>query len=250
MTEYKPYIDDETGNRFTAEQAKVMTILLRHDPYPEGYWTAGEGSNYNGYGNDPGWAETARVMHAYLGGRPAVLELGCANGWFVAEAAKVFKSAVGLDISEYAISNPAPGINGNPEMGGQLVHGSAPDLLDHVKPGKWGIVCSWELLEHLTEDEIDTTLAAMVDALEPGGMMWHRIALETEGDPKFEGQPASNAHDDETHLTIETEAWWREKFAGHGLLRQEAPEESLSAAFEGRDWWGRFFVYAKTTIPQ
>lgn len=250
MTEYKPYVNDETGERLTAAEAETASVDLRHDPYPEGYWNEGAGSNYKGYGNDPGWSETVRVMHAYLGGSVNVLELGCANGWFVTHAAKVFDGVGGIDISEYAINHPAPGINGGPGAEGLIVHGDVVELAAEIPPGQFPVICSWELLEHLTEDQIDKTLAAIVEALPPGGTMWHRIALETEGDPKFEGKPASNAHDDETHLTIEPEAWWREKFAGLGLLRYESAEIALSSAFRDRDWWGRFFVYAKTTIPE
>lgn len=248
MSEYKPYVNDETGERLTLDEAETAGVELRHDPYPEGYSTNAEGSNYTGYGDDPGWSETVRVMYAYMGDKADVLEAGCANGWFVAEAAKVFKSAVGIDISEYATSHPAPSLNGDAQSGGMILHGSATELLDHVKPGKWGAVCSWELLEHLTEREIDMALDGMVKALHPGGMMWHRIALETEGDPKFDGRPVNNAHDDETHATIQTEEWWRDKFSDLGLYHYESAEAALSRAFEDRDWWGRFFVYGKPIL--
>jgi hypothetical protein len=253
IDEYKPYVDPDSGHRFTAEQAKVMTKLLHHDPYPEGYWENGEGSNYHGYGDDAGWHQTARIMHDHVGDGIRVLELGCASGFFV-QAAKVhFDHVQGIDLSSYAVGKPAPG------AAGDISVGTATDLSRfRGRPDSPELICSWEMLEHLTEAEIEQCLTEIMATLPANGETWHRIALDTEGDPSFHGIPDHHPHDDHTHVTIKPKEWWREAFEHflwHGddgqyyvfqpLTREE---NALSREFRGRDWENRFFVYRKTRI--
>ncbi|AMM44267.1 methyltransferase [Arthrobacter phage KellEzio] len=249
--EYKPYVA-ANGNRFTVEQAKIITEQLRFDPYPEGYWENGEGSNYHGYGDDAGWHQTARVMHDHVGDGIKILELGCASGYFV-QAAKVhFDHVQGIDLSSYAVGKPAPGASGD------ITVGTATDLSQfRGRPDSPELICSWEMLEHLTEAEILTCLTEIMHTLPENGEMWHRIALDTTGDREFAGIPDHHPHDDHTHVTIRSKAWWRDLIAGsfweidgdaYAWQWLPSEENALSREFRGRDWENRFFVYRKVKL--
>ncbi|AMM44361.1 methyltransferase [Arthrobacter phage Kitkat] len=250
---YKPYVA-ANGNRFTTEQAALITEQLRFDPYPEGYWENGEGSNYHGYGDDAGWHQTARVMHDHVGDGIRILELGCASGYFV-QAAKVhFDHVQGIDLSSYAVGKPAPGATGD------ITVGTATDLSQfRGRPDSPELICSWEMLEHLTEQEVDQCLTEIIATLPENGETWHRIALDTTGDHEFHGIPDHHPHDDHTHVTIKHKQWWRDTFAevlwmeGDDVYTfQQLPSEenALSREFRGRDWENRFFVYRKVKLTK
>jgi hypothetical protein len=114
------------------------------------------------------------------------------------------------------------------------------------------------MLEHLTEAEVEQCLTEIMATLPANGETWHRIALDTTGDPSFVGIPDHHPHDDHTHVTIKSKEWWREAFE-HFLWQDEdgqyyifnpltREENALSREFRGRDWENRFFVYRKTRI--
>ncbi|QGJ96538.1 methyltransferase [Arthrobacter phage BeatusComedenti] len=250
---YKPYVVVATGERLTFEEYLTCGVETRHDPYPEGYWENGEGSNYHGYGDDAGWHQTARVMHDHVGDGIRILELGCASGYFV-QAAKVhFDHVQGIDLSSYAVGKPAPGATGD------ITVGTATDLSQfRGRPDAPELICSWEMLEHLTEPEVTSCITEIMATLPANGETWHRIALDTEGDPSFHGIPDHHPHDDHTHVTVKSKEWWRETFEhflwhgddGEFYIFQRLPREenALSREFRGRDWENRFFVYRKTRI--
>jgi len=68
------------------------------------------------------------------------------------------------------------------------------------------IICT-DVLEHLTEDEIDASLKNMIDNMLPGGHVLMRVG--TEELDVFDGDP--------THKTKKSIHWWMEKFAQFGL---------------------------------
>jgi hypothetical protein len=176
-------------------------------PYTEGYFERAELSNYHGYGDDPGWELTARILAKYVPMGTRLYEYGAAKGFFVCQAPAAVESRI-------------------------VVHDSTPPL-PWDEPG--GVVCSWEFLEHVDPDQVDDVLSGMLDLTEAGGLLVHRIdVIDGKHDP----------YSDKTHVSIHEPQWWREKFTG---LLQCAPadvvEDELNAAFAGRDWEGRFFAY-------
>lgn len=198
------------------------------DLYGEGYWERAEGSNYVAYADDPGWDVILSVMQEAIPAPARIIEVACAKGYFVYHAISHGYEALGLDISEYAVSHGVARDN-------TMVHNAAD-------PFPWGeadVVCSWEFFEHVPEDEVDTVLDNKIAALVPGGELWMKIGIVIPEDHPFAGQ----ADNDHTHFTVRDRAWWEDKFRSRGLLHLPEREQALDWAFRDRDWQGRFFVW-------
>lgn len=199
--------------------------------YPASYFEGGGASNYTGYGDDAGWPLTALIVKRHALG-PALLEVGCATGWFVRTARLQGFDAWGVDISDWAIEHPADGV-------GEYI--AQANVLD-IGYGGYGVktyhdvVCSWEMLEHVPEDDVVAALDSMVQTLKPGGLFVHRIALD-------DASHDHNAHDDETHFTIRPRRWWVDQFEKFGGEHLPGVEKEFDNAFSDRDWAGRFFAY-------
>jgi SAM-dependent methyltransferase len=206
-----------------------------YDVYPEGYWERGEGSNYRGYADDPGWNATAHVMRMVMGEDAEVWELGCASGYFIRAANLSGMHAGGVDISAYAVAQ-AP-----EDVKDYVIEGYATDLW-FLPDAVMDAVVSWEMFEHLTVDQIDMAIDEALRVLKPGGRLWFRIALEADGDV-----PEHDAHDDDTHVSVFSKDQWRQILSLYGLIHDPGSEKMLDDVFEGRDWAGRFFVYVKPT---
>lgn len=215
-----------------------MSVEVSVDVYGEGYWERGEGSNYRGYGDDPGWVPLAKALRLHLQEGGTVVELGCASGYFVRQARAEGLKCVGVDLSEYAVGNCPP------EVRAYVSVAAATDIA-RARPGKLDAVLSWEMLEHLTEPEILTTVEGIWNALAPGGLMWHKIALDTDGDPDWEHIPFHDAHGDATHVSLWKPDRWRELFRMYGFRHAPHTENLLNNEFRGRDWFNRFFCYRK-----
>lgn len=197
--------------------------------YPASYFLGGGDSNYIDYTDDPGWLPTASVLRHHMHPqRNSVLEVGCATGWFVKAARSLSLDAYGVDVSAWAIAHPAPGMV-NFIFEQSIVNVDDGDLFDAV--------VSFEVLEHVPEDVVPDALTAMIDATRSGGLWVHRIALA-------DSAHDHHADDDATHVTIRTREWWMEQFhAAGGLFPRTDIEADFDAAFEDRDWSGRFFAF-------
>lgn len=208
---------------------------MRSSDYPEGYWERGEGSNYRDYGDDPGWLGIVRVMGKFgFGPGTVVIEAGASKGWFIRRARLGGLEAKGFDISEYAVSHPAPGVE--------------PYLTAHNAGLEWpyqsesaDVVCAWEFFEHVYDDEILFVLSEMLRVLKKGGELWLKIGIDVPADHPFAGQPDH----DQTHVAIHDREWWESLFEMAGLEHLPDREAALDAAFADRDWQGRFFVWRK-----
>lgn len=199
---------------------------MRSEDYDKEYFEDGTKSNYVSYGDDPGWIPTASVLARLLEPKSSMLEVGCAKGYFV-KAALIFGiNCIGIDISQYAIANAVTGVKNRVFV--QNIAEAHYKNLDSV--------VSWEMLEHVPEDEVNTVLLNLHAASKAGGLQVHRICLDM----------ASNyAHQDKdhTHVTVKPRQWWEERFENLGWIRQDPIVEELDALFADRDWSGRFFVY-------
>lgn len=192
------------------------------DDYGPGYYQSGEGSNYYGYGDDPGWPGTARILYGHAPDRPMLLDVGCAHGFFVRAAQSAGFDAVGIDLSDWAVSQ-AP-----PEVKGKVMCGTAQYL--PWPDDTFDVVCSWEFLEHVPEWCQTRVVDEMLRVLRPDGMLVHRIGMDA-----F----------DSTHRVVEGRPYWEAVFDRPDLSRWEALEGDLDSEYPNRDWRGRFFAYVR-----
>jgi hypothetical protein len=210
------------------------------EAYGEGYWERGEGSNYHGYGDDPGWHPIATALRMHMPAGGTLVELGCASGYFVRAARKFGLKAVGVDLSEYAVSQAPDDVKPYVSVA------SATDITQ-ARPGKLDGIVSWEMLEHLSTEQIVAVIDGIWDALAPGGLMWHKIALDTDHRDGYEDIPFHDAHADVTHVSLWLPEEWRAMFEDRGFVRTYGAEDMLNTTFRGRDWYRRFFCYRKPT---
>jgi len=207
-----------------SEISRLLCTRRMDDEYDEGYWERGEGSNYQSYGDDPGWMKTAAVMNRYKVG--TLLEIGCAKGFFIGHAEHYGYDAIGIDLSQWAID-----------------HSVRPDqtfLRDITGPITWkqefDVVCSWELLEHIPAELLPAVFANIKTAMAPGALTFHRIGM------LLEGEDHASLEDDKTHVTIENREWWEARFQEQGFTRRTEIEDWFDKEFDHRDWKGRFIV--------
>lgn len=220
---------------FTPYEEAPATVEVPKDtePYGEGYWERGEGSNYHGYGDDPGWEQIAKILRLHMPEGGTLVELGCASGYFVRAARAKGMRAVGVDVSDYALSKaPADVVE-------YVNKASATDIAS-AKPASLDGIVSWEMLEHLTDEEIHTTVTGIWNALKPGGLMWHKIALAD-----APGIPFHDAYGDDTHVSLWHPNNWWSYFESIGFKKSPGAEDMLNSEFKDRDWYRRFFCYRK-----
>jgi cyclopropane fatty-acyl-phospholipid synthase-like methyltransferase len=196
------------------------------DLYDEKYYNGG--SNYESYGDDPGWQRTLVVMTRYLPQGAKVLELGCATGWFVKWANAARFDCQGIDVSQWAHENAVA----------ETTLGDASDL-SHWLDDEFDAVVSWEFLEHLPEALAAKCLAEMSRTVKDGGLLLHRIGLDLEGDAAW-SKYGTGDHDP-THVLMRPRWWWEREFSVFSTPDREI-EEALNRQFHERDWWGRFFA--------
>lgn len=193
--------------------------------YGRGYFELGEGSNYINYGDDPGWEPTVRELHHWLPRHSAILEIGAAKGYFVRAARLSGFRCVGVDVSEYAVREAVSEVQWCDITQGLYFTDSAFDA-----------VVSWEVLEHVPEDDIPPLAEEMDRVLRPGGLQVHRIGVLIPG-------REAEFFSDVTHVT----PWERARWARVWSDYEHSPvvERAFDKLFADRDWSGRFFAYRK-----
>lgn len=103
-----------------------------------------------------------------------VLDIGCGSGYATNEYSKVAKSIIGLDIDETAIKFAR-------EHYPHIIFDKGTVL--HPFIGKYDIIIASEMMEHLPNEDWDTVLANVKNALNDGGIFIGTIPVEgkTEG---------------------------------------------------------------------
>lgn len=119
----------------------------------------------------------------------SVLELGCGTGQFVDMLRMGDVKAVGIDISEYTTKDKDYLISGDVSVI------EWPDV---------EMVCSFDLLEHLTEEQINI----VIDKCSKYNTIFHSIStgFEDYGDVSFLKDM------DKSHISMYSPSWWFKKF--------------------------------------
>lgn len=210
---------------------------MKSGDYPAEYYEGGVGSEYQGYGDDPGWGPIADIALKYskVKDGATLIDLGCAKGFFVRAARKIGFEAYGIDISEYAISVAPPDVASWVRVGNVVDVPFGDEFFDVVHTG--------EFLEHMYPDELDRVMSEVLRVLKPGGLFINRIGIIPPDDHPF--RDVANHDNHHTHFTIRTREEWIEHFTSLGMVHVQEAEGELDLLFRRRDWVMRFFVWRK-----
>jgi SAM-dependent methyltransferase len=177
--------------------------------------------------SSPSWAlrvETARArlrLLSSLGARGRLLDLGCAGGYLVAEAARAGFEALGLDVSEHAVRVAGEVAPGRVRQGTLETAGYPPSSFD--------VVTAFDVVEH--HDDPRSLLARVCGLLRPGG----HFAATVPDLSSLTGRLMGPAwpHFKVEHRFYPTRAGFRGLLRGAGLvpLHEEAARKRLSVAY-------------------
>jgi protein-L-isoaspartate(D-aspartate) O-methyltransferase len=96
--------------RFAGEDKAACAVIAKN--FGEEYFDADRRYGYGGYRYDGRWLPVAEAIAKHYQLRPdaRILDIGCAKGFLVHDFMKVLPESdpIGLDISQYAISNAMP----------------------------------------------------------------------------------------------------------------------------------------------
>ncbi len=125
-----------------------------------------EGNSEIGYGNyaamhkalAPHFRRRLRILASYLPRRGKLVDVGCADGYFLELARADGWEVMGVEISEEMAA----------ESSGRL---NIPIVtsVDRLPPGEFDVITMWEVLEHLPDPVAE--LQRLVQRLRPGGFL-------------------------------------------------------------------------------
>lgn len=148
----------------------------------------------------------ALMLKIYLNPK-SVLDVGCATGEMIKILRFFGVEAYGLEVSDYAISRADPKIKKFIKKGNIL---KIP-----FKDESFDVVSSYNVLEHLTKDEIREALNECNRVARK--LTFHKIyTLENLWYKKFHGMDLS-------HLSVFSLSWWKEYFKKFGFTLNPFP---------------------------
>ena len=114
------------------------------------------------------YLEDVRRMESFLPEHPHVLDVGCADGRFLARLPERFKK-FGVDISRPAVEK------GNSKFSLRLVHGDLLDgtTIDMFEESAFDLVTLWAILEHLKDPRRAVSQVARL--IKKGGLVLIRV---------------------------------------------------------------------------
>lgn len=175
------------------------------NPYTEGYFEKGEGSNYKGYEDSSmfeAWADELIRLFDCKNKKLRVLDIGCAKGFLVKHLRDNGVEAWGIDISPYAIeSSPVKEY---------LVCGEVTDL--PFEDNYFDVVTSHDVFEHISKED---TPKAIKECLRVGRKQYHVITCK---EYDFGG--------DKTHINMENEAYWKDTWP-EIIIRRSSEKNTL-----------------------
>jgi SAM-dependent methyltransferase len=150
--------------------------------------------------------EILRVYRKSAGRKAGTfLDIGAADGRFVALALKAGLKARGIENSPYILSRIE-----DPELKGLITEGDASVVIREFGPGSFDVILECAA-QYLPPRHLDRYLKNVARACAPGGMVCLLV------DPRNYGGDKCPAHTGVR--TFETMTWWRGKMRGLGFSR-------------------------------
>lgn len=177
--------------------------------YNQDYYENGEATGVSCYENYRWIPElTIPLAYSFLKGttledKDKILDFGCAKGYLVKAFRLLGVNAFGADISEYAVSCA------DAEIRRFVFQVSDANVSKIVNDNLVSALMTKDVLEHMPENAIDQLLSSLVGT--SVSKMIHVIPLGDSG--KFR---IDDYHRDVTHIQIQNEQWWMDKFSQHG----------------------------------
>jgi ubiquinone/menaquinone biosynthesis C-methylase UbiE len=140
-----------------------------------------------------------------------ILDIGCGVGILVQQFNKLGYQATGVDVNKEAIQNSISPKNCF------LVQTTAE--LNYPKQ-YFDLIVSREVLEHIPVEDIDACIKEW-DRVSKGQMI-HIIAVKERG---------PSAIDDPTHINVQNEKWWIDKFGEYGYIAIKKPKKIFFSPF-------------------
>jgi 2-polyprenyl-3-methyl-5-hydroxy-6-metoxy-1,4-benzoquinol methylase len=164
-------------------------------------------------------------LYGFLGNqdRLRILDIGCAGGGFVRSLIDDGHFAVGLDGSDY------PYVNQAAEWSTIPLHLFTCDISKPFRltdrrtsePLLFDAITAWEVMEHISEDDLPALFENLDRHLAPGGYLIFSIATFLDWDYRTGCV---------WHVTVKPRSWWEEWFASQGF------EIEVQHPFGKDDW--------------
>lgn len=169
------------------------------DHFDEDYYRA------NGQlGDRPALRYYTRLVRRYVGAGP-YLDYGCGTGHLVRHLSGI-GTASGFEISEYSASQARENAPGT------VIYTDDAAIPD---ASLGGITCV-HVLEHLTDDIVESVLATWQRVLRPDGRVL-AVMPDPAGRARALAGERWNGFSDPTHINLKPHAEWRSVLAGHGF---------------------------------
>ncbi len=176
----------------------------------EQYWSRPDRWGSHSFGDAR--ALTDQILTVCGPGR--VLDVGCGMGLLVRTLLARGVDALGADVAAACVAH------GNAGAPGRFVEGSAVAL--PFDDNSFETVVSTDVLEHLTEADVDRAIAEMARVAR--GTLFVRVSTEPDRDKMW-------------HLTVRPREWWEGRFIAAGLRKHPASNRVVPYNALDREGW-------------
>lgn len=164
-------------------------------------------------------------LDEYFKKRYSLMDLGCAGGQFIIDANKVFgQTAIGLEGSDYRLKN---GCSNWAKYHNKYLFNcdiSRPfRIYQDEEPMLFDCITSWEFLEHIAEDRMETVLLNVATHLKEDGIFIGQYATTPDVPGSTQACSLAGVPYMELHQTIRNPPWWDEQFARFFVSLGEYP---------------------------
>lgn len=134
-------------------------------------------------------------IHSIFNRNISVLDLGCAGGGMVRSFLEQGDLAIGIEGSDFCKKN---GLHEWPHMPNRLFTADITkpfQILEHGNPIKFDLITSWEVLEHISQDDLPQVFDNIEKHLKDDCIFVASINTMLDRNKRY-------------HQTIESKSWW------------------------------------------